>query len=69
MTFKPDPSCTYHSGDETCFRPDCRIVCVRNYRDALDCDIPAHANGKKAEKPAPSWWQSHFAKSGNRLDR
>lgn len=63
MTYKPSPSCTYHEGDETCFRKDCPICCVRNYRDAQDSDIPLVTIQKRPEhEHAPGWWQTHFGR-------
>lgn len=44
MTVRKD-ECTYHSGEGTCWRPDCPRCCVRNFRDQFASDVPVLANG------------------------
>jgi hypothetical protein len=63
MNTRPSDDCTYKSGDETCFRPDCPISCMRNYKDQLNSDVPLVSQAPKAQPQPPSWWQARFGQS------
>jgi hypothetical protein len=69
MSPNPSPSCTYTPGDETCFRPDCPITCMRNYKDQGDCDIPLVSQAPKAEPQPVSWWRALFGRREARTNR
>lgn len=60
MSYHLDESCTYHAGDETCFRADCKIVCMRNFRDQLDTDIPLVSQNRKPAQPPAGLWHTLF---------
>ncbi|HOB74474.1 MAG TPA: hypothetical protein PKG54_08105 [Phycisphaerae bacterium] len=60
MSIKPAPSCTYTPGDETCFRTDCQIKCMRNYQDQLDCDIPLVTQTVKPRPQQVHWLKAHL---------
>ncbi|GMV97036.1 MAG: hypothetical protein HRF43_19290 [Phycisphaerae bacterium] len=66
MTFKPDPSCTYRETEGVCYRTDCPLACMRNYRDQMDCDIPIRWNSPGVRRPARSWWQEHVRRLASR---
>lgn len=60
MSIKLSPSCTYTTGDETCFRTDCHIKCMRNYQDQLDCDIPLVAQRVKPRPEQAGWLKGYL---------
>jgi hypothetical protein len=62
MQYHVDESCTYRPGEETCFRTDCQYVCVRNFRDQSDSDIPLTVQAKQNGQHHPSLWQSLFGR-------
>ncbi len=66
MSAKLSPDCTYKSGDETCFRADCPMVCMRNYRDQAGSDMPLISQARRPEPKPQSWWQTHLGRSNGR---
>jgi hypothetical protein len=62
MRYHLDESCTYRPGDETCFRTDCQINCMRNFRDQMDTDVPLVSQHKQNGHQRVGFWQSLFTR-------
>ena len=43
-------NCAYVEGEGACYKTECPLACVRNYRDQGTTDLPPDMVGRKAAK-------------------